>query len=63
MSLSSNYPKILFTKVGGIFTSVANNYAGTNMAVFGPAFAEKFGLNYSNTSDLEEAIAHLQKGG
>ena len=41
----------------------ANLWRGTDMLMFGPAFAEKFGLNYSNTSDLAEAIEHLQKGG
>lgn len=42
---------------------VANPHAGTNMHIFGPAFAERFGLSLEKTNDLNEAIAHLQKGG
>ncbi len=41
----------------------ANLRAGTDMTIFGPAFAKKFDLEYSNTSDLEKAIDHLRNGG
>ncbi len=41
----------------------ANRGIGTNMSIFGPVIAEKFDLDYSNTSDLDEAIRHLQNGG
>ena len=43
--------------------SVANHSVGTDMHIFGPAFSEKFGLSYSNTDSLDEAISHLQAGG
>ena len=42
---------------------VANHAPGTDMTILGPVVAEKFGINYSNTSSLEEAIRHLQCGG
>ena len=41
----------------------ANLSLGTDMNVLGPVLAEKFGLVYSKTEKLDEAIAHLQKGG
>jgi hypothetical protein len=41
----------------------ANMSLGTNMTVLGPIIAEKFGLVYSNTESLDEAIEHLQNGG
>ena len=41
----------------------ANLDVGTDMTVLGPIIAEKFGLIYSRTESLEEAIAHLQSGG
>jgi len=41
----------------------ANYSIGTSMVVLAPVIAEKFGLEYRNTSDLEEAIAHLRAGG
>lgn len=43
--------------------NAANLFVGTSMSVLGPVIAEKFGLEYSNTESLEEAIAHLQCGG
>ena len=43
--------------------SGANHSAGTDLSILGPVVAEKFGLSYSNTSDLDEAIRHLQCGG
>lgn len=42
---------------------VANHSTGTDMNVLGPVVAEKFGLEYTKTSDLSEAIEHLRKGG
>lgn len=47
----------LSIQVGG------NPHAGTNMHIFGKAFAERFGLTMEKTNDLEAVIAHLQKGG
>ena len=50
----------------GIAISVANKAnlrPGTNMIKFGTAVAEKFGLKFSYTSDKEEMLAHLRKGG
>ena len=41
----------------------ANHSAGTDMSMLGPVGAEKFGLCYENTSDVEQAIRHLQRGG
>jgi hypothetical protein len=41
----------------------ANHSAGTDMSILGPVVAEKFDLAYSKTSDLDEAIRHLQCGG
>ena len=42
---------------------VANHSTGTDMGVLAPVIAERFGLVYTKTSELSEAIAHLQKGG
>ena len=42
---------------------VANHSPGTDLSVLGPALAEKFGLEYSRTSDVNEVIRHLQNGG
>ena len=42
---------------------VANHSTGTDMKVLGPVIAEKYKLNYSETNELSEAIAHLQCGG
>ena len=36
---------------------------GTNMKTLSSVVADKFGLEYSSTSDLGEAIRHLQAGG
>lgn len=50
----------------GIAISVenkANLRPGTNMVRFGSAVAEKFGLKFSYTSDKDEMLAHLRKGG
>ena len=43
--------------------NAANLSLGTDMTVLGPIVAEKFGLEYSNTESLEEAIDHLKNGG
>ena len=45
------------------YESEANLFNGTDMSVFGPAIAKKYGLDYSNTSDLNKAIEHLREGG
>ena len=42
---------------------VANHSPGTDLAVLAPALAEKFGLCYKQSNDLEETIAHLKNGG
>ena len=42
---------------------VANYSRGTDMNILGPALAEKFNIAYSKTSDLKEAIRHLEEGG
>ena len=41
----------------------ANHSRGTDMKILAPVIAEKYDLEYSNTNDLNEAVAHLQKGG
>ena len=41
----------------------ANHGVGTDMSMLGPVIAEKFGLSYSKTNDLNKAIAHLRNGG
>lgn len=41
----------------------ANHSTGTDMNVLGPVISEKFGIEYSKTSDTQEAIAHLRRGG
>ncbi len=41
----------------------ANLRPGTNMVKFGTAVAEKFGLKFSYTSDKEEMLACLRRGG
>ncbi len=41
----------------------ANLQVGTSMSVLGPVIAERFGLEYSNTASLSEAIEHLRRGG
>ena len=42
---------------------VANYSAGTDMNVLGPVIAERYGLEYTKTSELSALIAHLKKGG
>ena len=41
----------------------ANHSRGTDMNVLGPVIAEMFDIEYTKSSDLSEAIAHLQAGG
>lgn len=43
--------------------SGASPRRGTSMHILGPVLAEKFDLDYRNTNDLAEAIAHLRSGG
>ena len=40
-----------------------NHGVGTDMSILGPVIAEKFGLSYSKTNDLEVGIEHLRAGG
>jgi hypothetical protein len=42
---------------------LANHGVGTDMSILGPVIAEKFGLSYSKTNDLEVGIEHLRAGG
>ena len=42
---------------------VANHSRGTDMNILGPVVAEKFGIEYSKTSDLDQAIQHVKEGG
>ena len=42
---------------------LANHASGTDMSILGPVIAEKFGLSYAKTNDLDEAIEHLRAGG
>lgn len=41
----------------------ANYSVGTDINVLGPAIAERYGLEYTKTSELSEAVGHLKKGG
>lgn len=43
--------------------NAANLGRGTNLNIMGPIIAEKFGLSYSSTSSIDEAIEHLSAGG
>lgn len=43
--------------------AVANHSAGTDMNIFAPVLAERFGIGYSKTNDKNELIAHLRDGG
>ena len=43
--------------------SLANHSPGTDLALLGPALAEKFNLNYKPSNSMEEVIEALQKGG
>ena len=41
----------------------ASHRVGTDMKILGPVIAEKYNLEYTPTSDLDEAIRYLQNGG
>lgn len=41
----------------------ANLGVGTNMSILAPVIAKTYGLDYKGTTDLGEAVTHLQKGG
>ena len=41
----------------------ANMERGTDLKILGKAVAEKFGLGYSTTSDIEVLADHLRRGG
>ena len=41
----------------------ANHLKGTDIKILAPIIAEKFGLEYTRTNDLGEAISHIQRGG
>ena len=42
---------------------LANHGVGTDMSILGGVIADKFGLSYSKTNDLDVAIEHLRAGG
>jgi hypothetical protein len=41
----------------------ANHSVGTDMSILAPVLAEKYDLQYTQSNDLDEAVAHLQRGG
>lgn len=41
----------------------ANHSTGTDMKVLAPVIAERFGLKYTQSNELSDAIEHLKKGG
>lgn len=41
----------------------ANREVGTNMKILGPVVAEKYGLSYDTTDDIQVAARHLHNGG
>ena len=41
----------------------ANHSVGTDMKVLAPVIAERYGLRYTQSNELSEAIACLQRGG
>lgn len=41
----------------------ANHSVGTNMSILAPVIAEKYGLTYTKTNDLDKAVEHLRDGG
>ena len=40
-----------------------NHQSGTDMEIFGPVFAEKFGLTYAASADINEAVEAVRDGG
>ena len=45
------------------YATGANFHVGTQIHVLGPAVAEKFGLDFEKTNDIDKLVAHLQNGG
>ena len=45
------------------YDSRANHKPGTDMKILGPIVAEKYGLKYGETNDIQEAVAAVQRGG
>lgn len=41
----------------------ANRLIGTRLLLLGPAAAERFGMEYRATGDINEMLAHVQNGG
>ena len=41
----------------------ANRQRGTDLKILGPVVAEKYGLTYDVTDDVEKLVEHLQHGG
>lgn len=63
LDLLTNQTLTLEEAVQISYDCVANHSPGTDMQILAPVIAERFGLECSNTSDLDEAIRHLQNGG
>ena len=45
------------------YATGANFHVGTDIHVLGPAVAEKFGLDFEMTNNIDKLVAHLQNGG
>ena len=45
------------------YEAKANIIVGTRMCFLGPLAAEKFGMDFRASSDINEVLAHLQAGG
>lgn len=43
--------------------SNADRKVGTNLKILGPVIAQKYGLCFTTTSDMERLLSHLQNGG
>lgn len=41
----------------------ANIHVGTDIHILGPAVAEKFGLDFEMTNDIDKLVNHLKNGG
>ena len=46
-----------------VYDLKANMSAGSDLQIMGPAVAEKFGLTYDQTDDINKMLAHVHAGG
>src|SRR5699024_6535294 len=46
-----------------VYDLKANMCAGSDLQIMGPAVAEKFGLTYDQTDDINKMLAHVHAGG